>query len=115
MATNFGKTHYKMIEIPPVLMFKASEDDPDVVMFPARTVGQQVTEDGTPWKDVAKEQQGTWFIAVESDGQIICAERDPTMCAVTGVDIWQIGHPGPAEAIRGRYWDGKEVSDAGPA
>ena len=114
MAKNFGKTHYKMFELPAVFAPKAKDDDPDIVIQPGMKLGQQTAANGAPWKDVAKEQAGTWFIAVDDSGYILCCERDPTMVAVVDHDIWQIEHPGPREAIHMKFWDGKKVIDGKP-
>lgn len=114
MAKNFGKMHMKMIEIPPVHFFKVHPDDPDVVMIPARLVGQTVSSaDETPWRDLSKgsEGPGKWFIAVSPEGWVYSAEQDPSMLGISDADFWVINHPGPAEAIRAHKWTGKEVVD----
>ena len=83
MATNHGRLTLKLI------------------MIEGRPYGQPVTEDGTPWKDVAEAKPGAWFIAVLPDGTIISAEPDPMQSLVVSddvdIDIWEIEHAGPAE------------------
>ena len=112
MAKNFGKFHSEPVEIPALMMFKANEDDPDVMLLPPRTFYKAVTADGVAWNDICKKLKpgkDDWFIAVQDDGWILMAERDPTMMIISGYDVWQIRHPGPDEEIRRHKWTGKEV------
>lgn len=85
----------------------------NVIVIEGRPYGQPVTEDGTLWKDVAEAKPGSWFIAVAEDGFIMSCEPDPMQSLVVSDDIdiyiWEIEHDGPADAIRGKHWDGGEV------
>jgi hypothetical protein len=79
------------------------------IVIEGKTYGMPMAANGKRWKDHVKEKKGHWFIAVTDDGTIISAEPDPTQSVVTNCDIWQIEHPGPAEAIRGKRWDGENA------
>lgn len=113
MARNFGIIHLKPIQIPAVMLFKTRDSDPDVVMIPARTVGQPANKDGVPWKDICGEEgPDRWFISVDpANGWIFCAEKDPTMLGPYDVEFWMIDHPGPDTAIRAHKWNGEKVVD----
>jgi hypothetical protein len=112
MAKNYGKTHHELVEIPAVLNPFSKED---TVLIPPRTYYRQHAADGKRWDETAEAKEGTWFIAVNEDGWIVCCERDPTMVAVVGIDIWQIESDLPREEIFCKWWNGKEVTNAGPA
>jgi hypothetical protein len=114
MPKNFGKLRLEPVEIPAILLPKLRDEDPDVVVVPARTAGKPVDAQNDAWNDVCrtvKTGPNTWFIAVQDDGWILMAERDPTMISIPGYDIWQIEHKGPDTEIRTRKWDGKNVVD----
>lgn len=112
MIKNYGKLHSGPVEIPALMMFKVNEDDPDVMVLPPRTFYKAFAADGEAWNDICARMQlgpDDWFIAVQDDGWILMAERDPTMMMISGHDIWRISHPGPDTAIRTHKWTGKEV------
>jgi hypothetical protein len=114
MPRNFGKLRLEPVEIPALKMFKLRDDDPDVIISPARTYGKPFDAQNDAWTDVCKMVKtgpNIWFIAVQDNGWILMAEQDPTMISITGYDIWQIEHKGPDTEIRTRKWDGKNVVD----
>lgn len=122
MVKSFGKMHYAEIQTEPLYMFQTEAQieagDPPVLLQPARTFLKQFMEDGSAWWDTAKhlpQKPDVWYIAVTDSGFIVMAERDPSMISLDNHEVIQIGHKGPAEAIRGGQWDGERVIDANPA
>lgn len=108
MVKNFGRMHYIEVTIDAL----PSPLDDSVILVPARTFFKQVNAEGIPWWEISRDipvKKGQWFIAVNENGFIMMAEKDPTMVSLHDCDIWQIEHPGPDTEIRGHKWTGKKV------
>lgn len=116
MAKSFGKIHYEEITIPAIPAFltdkQIADGEPEVIMMPARTFLKQFNADGVPWWEISRDipvKAGQWFIAVNDNGWIMMAEKDPTMISLDNCEIWQIEHAGPDTAIRAHKWTGEAV------
>lgn len=110
-AKNFGAMEKMPVEIEPIYMFQVDEDAEPIMIVPGRTA-IVMGKDGVTWWDMVKNirvKDGQWFIAVDDAGYIMCCEPDPNKVFLFDIDIWQINHPGPREAIFCQRWTGKEV------